>query len=248
MWRIVHLQTWSTLTTSISGLSCEKKLVIHVCRKLCVKFECSIVKGCREIMLRECQFKNLVTWSWPRSFQKLPTNLCFRMLRGSCVPNLVKIGQWGSKALKSGWAQEVLEMEVPQRAPEARYIQIICSCQMLYYTGLLPRPSSISSCPLPLKTLRNCANPMTQHVATLLRSIQNWGTLFSTDAERRTVTLTPDGFTFCGQTISDISYHVFNELLLFVSLKVKSACDNVQPMTIFTTADVYDDSTDCDAK
>ena len=57
--------------------------------------------------------------------------------------------QWCSQALKSGSAQRVWGTEVPQQGPgakppEARYIQTICSCQMLFYAGLLPSPSSIS--------------------------------------------------------------------------------------------------------
>ena len=53
-------------------------------------------------------------------------------------------------------------------APED--IQKVCSCQMLFYAGLLPSPSSISPdspfFPTPKKTplmILICANPMTQH-------------------------------------------------------------------------------------
>jgi len=77
--------------------------------------------------------------------------------------------QWRSQALKSGWAQRVWGPQRGPRAeprsgaepPEARYIQTVCSCQMLFYAGLLPSPPSIP--PVPPKKLRICANPMTQH-------------------------------------------------------------------------------------
>jgi len=59
-------------------------------------------------------------------------------------------------------------------APEARYIQTICSCQMLFYAGLLPSPSSISL-PPPKKNssdLRESHDPARPgqggHVSTLL--------------------------------------------------------------------------------
>jgi len=82
--------------------------------------------------------------------------------------------QWRSQALKSGWAQRVLGTEVPQWGPgaqprwglgvkpqEAIYIQTVCSCQMLFYAGLLLSPSSIY--PYPPQKLRKCTNPTTQH-------------------------------------------------------------------------------------
>ena len=78
-------------------------------------------------------------------------------------------------ALKSGRAQGIWGTEVPQRGPgaeprwgsggeEARYIQTVCSCQMLFSTQvLLPvRPPSSLPSP-PQKKLPICANPMTQH-------------------------------------------------------------------------------------
>ena len=66
-------------------------------------------------------------------------------------------------AMKSGWAEGVLGTELPKRAPgaeprwglgppEARYVQTVCSCQMLFYAGLLPSPSSISPTPYQKKT------------------------------------------------------------------------------------------------
>ena len=69
--------------------------------------------------------------------------------------------QWCSQALKSGWAQKVWRMEVHRgvqrwspggglkaKPSEDRYIQTVCSCQMLFYEGLLPSPSL----PTPQKT------------------------------------------------------------------------------------------------
>jgi len=38
------------------------------------------------------------------------------------------------------------------KPPEATYIQTICSCQMLFYAGMLPSPSSISPLPTKKKT------------------------------------------------------------------------------------------------
>jgi len=68
--------------------------------------------------------------------------------------------------MKSGWAQGVWGTEVPSgvqvrspggglRAlpPEARYIQTVCSCRMLFYARLLPSPFSIS---LRSHKLRQC--------------------------------------------------------------------------------------------
>ena len=86
--------------------------------------------------------------------------------------------QWRSQAVKSGWAQGVWGWKsfIPNpgpggapvgsgaKPPKARYIQTICSCQMLFYAGLLPSPSSISPYHLlSPKKLRICANPMNQH-------------------------------------------------------------------------------------
>ena len=61
--------------------------IILLCRKLHVKRECSVIKGAKQ--LRWCKFTNFVAWPWPGSFRGLPKTA---MLRGSCVPNLVKIG------------------------------------------------------------------------------------------------------------------------------------------------------------
>ena len=100
--------------------------------------------------------------------------------RGQCMLLYIKCAKhWRSQALKSGWAQGVwgttgglgdgsppagsrggAPVEVWDEAPEARYIQAVCSCQTLFYAGLLPSPSSISP-PLPLKTsdLRESHDP-----------------------------------------------------------------------------------------
>jgi len=68
--------------------------------------------------------------------------------------------QWRSQVLKSGWGQVVWETKVPSgvqersprvglkaKPPEARYMQTVCSCQMLFYASLLPSLSSISPTP-----------------------------------------------------------------------------------------------------
>ena len=55
------------------------------------------------------------------------------------------------------------------KTPEARYIQTICSCQMLFYAGLLSSPSSIYPSPSP-KKLRICANLITHHAYVPIRA------------------------------------------------------------------------------
>jgi len=79
-----------------------------------------------------------------------------------CVCSVLCAAQWRSKALKSGWAQRVWALgdgSTPAGsrggapvAPRSQiYTHTICSCQMLFYVGLLPSPSSISIYPSPSK-------------------------------------------------------------------------------------------------
>ena len=63
--------------------------------------------------------------------------------------------QWRSQALKSGWAQgspSGVQGRSSGGGMEAKqnHIQTVFTCQMLFYTGLLPSPPSIS--PIPLKS------------------------------------------------------------------------------------------------
>ena len=106
-------------------------------------------------------------WNWlarflPRAFAQINVLVTTRTLGLHATTYMhVSHAQWPSQALKSGWAQGVWAPSGVQgrspdgglgaKPPEARYIQTICSCQMLFYAGLLPSPSSIFLYPLPPK-------------------------------------------------------------------------------------------------
>jgi len=141
------------LRNQVEQAFAERDILTFSDNPFVVSFYCSFVT-------KVCSLAHLhasLVIVFPTGFHKLPHPFPSSKQSLATKRILLYFEQRRNQALKSGWAQCIWGTS-PQRGPgveprwghrakppEARYrpIQTVCSCQMLFYSGLLPSPSSI---------------------------------------------------------------------------------------------------------